>query len=514
MNGKLRNRMIELGIDADRSSHILERYNNGDYDGITPVVPTGIPGIDGVQVLDRTAPANLTLPDTVYRETLAAIAPEIPLDRFGDPDPESPRSGPQSMIRLSHGDLETIGILLYPYLSYGVLNGGSASSYGDRTKNESFDPNLMELYHAEFNRLAPAVASRPKGITPAWVNPDGTTGASFLELKFRMLLLKGEQYRTMAQQYGVMPPPGLDPLLPFFEMTSYATEQALRDAYRAYRESPLLRGFAERESALETLHAVQPLLAAFTHSEKGRPKEFFTRAWGTPGEPLGLPGGHGQNFQVLGPVYRELLDRGKRFVYIGNVDNLGFTVDPVSLAITALRGAPAGFDFAFRTPVDVKGGVLVYDQENNLNCADIGAAISREDVLAAESRGEKILFNCATGLFDLKNLCATLDRIVDDLPMRISDQSKDAGRYSQAEQVTWEVIAMLREPLVFGIDKYRRFLAAKMLLETLLTSGLHKDDAARVQPTVHDLSQGLATVMQDEYGMVFRQGRWVPKETA
>ena len=32
-----------------------------------------------------------------------------------------------------------------------------------------------------------------------------------------------------------------------------------------------------------------------------------------------------------------------------------------------------------------------------------------------------------------------------NLPVRFSDQDKDAGRYSQAEQVTWEIIGMLED---------------------------------------------------------------------
>lgn len=508
MTHRFEQRMREVGIDVERSRHILERYNSGAYDEITAVQPAGIPRIDGTQVIDRTVPVEITLPDTAYQERLRELAPEIPVERFGIVHDTPPNGAPHR--QLTQRDLEQIGVLLYPYLSYGVLNGGSATSFADRKKNEAFDPALFKLYRTEFEKLAPQVTGLPKGITPAWVNPDGSSGASFLELKFRMLLLSAARYRALAAELHVSPPAELSPVFPFIEMTSRATEKPLRRAYHGYRNSPLLRDFPDVETVLETRHAVQPLLAALTHSEEGRPKDFFSHAFGKENEPLGIPGGHGQNFQVLAPIYRNLYRSGKRFIYIGNVDNLGFTVDPVSLAITALRDVPAAFDFAFRTPVDIKGGVLVYDQHGNMNCADIGAAISRDDVLAAEKKGEKILFNCATGLFDLGNLCESLDHIIEDLPMRISDQNKDAGRYSQAEQVTWEVIAMLDGPIVFGIDKYRRFLAAKMLLETLLTSGLHRDEAEPFQPTVKQLSRGLETVLKEEYRMELRDGRWVP----
>ena len=55
--------------------------------------------------------------------------------------------------------------------------------------------------------------------------------------------------------------------------------------------------------------------------------------------------------------------------------------------------------------------------------------------------------------------------------MRFTDQDKDAGRYSQAEQVTWEVAGILPAFLSFAVDKYDRFIAAKLFAETLLTSG-------------------------------------------
>jgi UDP-N-acetylglucosamine pyrophosphorylase len=223
---------------------------------------------------------------------------------------------------------------------------------------------------------------------------------------------------------------------------------------------------------------------------------------------------------MLRDVYRRLYEQGKRFVYLGNVDNLGFTVDPVSVAYLALTGKQAGFDFSFRTPVDVKGGILVVDQEGKLNAADLGPAVSKEDADAAEKRGKNILFNCATGLFDLKYLVEHLDYIIEHLPMRISDQDKDAGKYSQAEQITWEIIGMLDDFLVFGIDKYDRFLAAKLLSETLMTSGIKLDDpnypssedpSSDLKGIAAKLHGGLTEKLQTVYGMKRAGGRWVPK---
>ncbi len=183
-----------------------------------------------------------------------------------------------------------------------------------------------------------------------------------------------------------------------------------------------------------------------------------------------LPGGHGQNFSVLKNIYKKLLDAGKKFVYLGNVDNIGFNIDPAEAALLALTGSQAGFDFAMKTPVDVKGGILVTDTNGRLNCGDIGAAVSKDDVEEAEKQGKNILFNCATGLFNLEYLVKNIDHIIDNLPLRISDQEKETGKYSQAEQITWEVLSLLDNFLIFGVNKYSRFLASKLLVENMIIS--------------------------------------------
>jgi len=510
LDTELSNRMKQLGIDVERSSHILDRLNAGAYDGIEDVHASGIPEIDGERILDRTQPVSLTVDNQTYLNRLMEIASEIPAGAFGTVDGDTRH--------LTQRDLRTLGVLLYPYVSYGVLNGGSASSYGDQKKNQSFDSTLFHLYNDEFAAIAPEVSGKPKGITPAYINPDGSMGASFLELKFRMILRAEAEYHRTAREFGITPPRStsgdiLRPAMPMVEMTSLFTEEAIRETYRSYAESPFLASF-DRDSvtaALTTESAVQPLLAAMTHSSEGRPRQFFTAAYGKSGEPLGIPGGHGQNFQVLRPVYERIHRAGKRLVYIGNVDNVGFTMDPVSIALVLLKNAEGGFDFAFRTPVDIKGGVLLYDQTGGLNCADIGPAISEDAVFAAEAEGKQILFNCATGLFNLDYLVPRLSEIVENLPVRISDQDKDAGRYSQAEQVTWEIIGMMDDMLIFGIDKYQRFLAAKMLLDMFLTSGLRREEAREAKPTVDNLADGLAAVLRREYGVVMDGGRWVPE---
>ncbi|MCX7025486.1 MAG: UTP--glucose-1-phosphate uridylyltransferase [Spirochaetes bacterium] len=515
----LRVDMEKKGIDITLTLSILSDLNAGLYDGAGTVKAAGIPQVasaasfapgTGSIVLDL-SPGNellcVTLPaaDAIRR-----------LDELGLRPPEGvPVSG--GVMRFDRSALEEIGFDLLPSTAFGILNGGSATSYADVKKNASLDPDAFALLRPEFDVLAPRCSGKPKGITPAYVNPDGSPGASFLELKMRALLLAGKRY---AERRGKP----ARPVLPLFQMTSDATDAALRDAYAAYRDSPFLRGPATGTGFDPTrvLTANQPLMAAFTHSCEGNPKRIFDRAFGAPDSAIALPGGHGQSFRVLSDIYGALRDAGYRFTYLGNVDNVGSLPDPVEIAVLALSGAEAGFDFSYRTRVDVKGGILVVDDRGAMTVADIGPAISFDEVKRLEKAGQRVLFNCATGLFDLDKLVPRLPELARRLPVRVSDQDKDAGRYSQAEQVTWEAIGLLERFVGFGVSKCDRFVAAKLLMETVLTSGAggqaaHERLAPGLAETSRALGEGLSRLLAGPYGLRLdrtagRPGAWRPMD--
>jgi hypothetical protein len=504
--------MEDRKVDVDLTLRVLNNFNAGKYDHFRPVEVESIPEVDGRTVVDMTGNPLLTLPRPALIERL---------EEFGvTPEAVLPRGRTENSITLDREKLRQIGTKLLPLLSYGILNGGSATSYADRKKNRGFSEPLFSLLEPHFERMAELSSGRAKGITPGFIHPDGTPGPSFIELKMRALLIQSLS-PELATEREVSGGDHAVPGLPMFQMTSISNNEEVALAYSGYRSSPLLRDLI-RETGLDptrTSTGVQPLMAAFTHSRDGRPKGIFDRANGKLNSAIPLPGGHGQNFAVLRTVYEELRKKGKRFVSLGNVDNLGYTPDPVELAYLALTGKQAGFDFAFRTPVDVKGGILVRDRNGGMTCADIGPAISTEEMLKAEESGSGILFNCASGLFDLDYLVANIDRIVENLPTRFSDQDKDSGSYSQAEQVTWEILGMLDDFLVFGVEKWNRFLAAKLLMETLMTSGVGLEDpryptsdlpAKDLRGTARKLHDGLTHQLETVYGMRLANSRWEP----
>ena len=413
-------------------------------------------------------------------------------------------------LRFTFDTLHRLGLYLIPYLSYGILNGGMATSYCDVKGNTKFNPELFSQTEGVFGKLAEKYKGQPKGITPAYINPDGTPGYDFIELKMRSVL------RHIEQSQKVTGKPVTEYQHAIFQMTSDNTDAKLAAKYKEYKNSPILKELIAQTGVdiTEPESAIQPLIPAFTPTTDGYPLSLFKDK---EGNYYGLPGGHGQNFIVLRDIYKKLLAAGKKFVYLGNVDNIGFTITPVELAALALSGRQATFDFSFKTPVDIKGGILIRERNGKLTCGDIGRAVSDAFVKKNEDMGIPILFNCATGLFNLEYLVENLDRIIENLPIRLSNQNKDIGQYSQAEQITWEVIGLLDNLMIFAVEKYERFIASKLLMDNMLASDLecchgylaeHEDtDFVRA---VRAVQKGLVWNLKSQYGLELKDGRWVP----
>lgn len=227
--------------------------------------------------------------------------------------------------------------------------------------------------------------------------------------------------------------------------------------------------------------------------------------------PLGLPGGHGQVYDTMGDIFANLLKQGKRYIWLGNIDNLGFTPNLRALALSALEARQGLFEFSYKTEMDTKGGILVRSQTGHLSCADIGQAISVSELKRFEAQGKPILFNCATGLFDLAYLVREKDRIQAQLPLRATLNTKDIGSYVAVEQSAWEIMGILEKPLVLAVEKSERFLASKFILDSFLTSGLWLDQVKdpALQRLASNMKQGLEQLLIETYGLMKKNGTWV-----
>lgn len=483
--------LTQYGIDKQLSYSILEKYNNKEIGQEPKAELKEIPQIDNKTILDCTGNISIKFDETKVISFFEKYnLPEALLEKCI-----------KSEFVFDNNLLTEIGIYLYPTFSYGVLNGGSATSYVDRKKNEDFNSELFNNFEDLFSTLSATYKGKAKGITPAFINPNGEQGPSFMELKMRSLLIEAKKYNEVTGH------PNKN-LFPMFQMTSTYNNDDILEFYESCKNSKYIKDLI-KETGIDitnVLTGIQPLITAYTHSNRGDTKSIFLTK---KNEPLPLPGGHGQCFLVLKDIFKKLYNRGIRFVTIGNVDNVGYTLDPKSLALLALSEKQAAFDFSFKTEFDVKGGVLIRDQFDRINCADLGVAVSKDDIKRAEKNKTPILFNCATGMFNLEYLIKNIDNIIHKLPTRFSDQVKDTGEYSQGEQVTWEIIGLLDDFLIMAIDKYDRFLASKLLLENLVTSGLTCENIdENLKKNGEALNQGLFRKLRNDFQLKLTNGKW------
>ncbi len=499
---RLARQLASEGVDIAIMLKFLEDLNSGKFKSNDSIKIAGIPSLDHPDIVDLTSLKTFSVPKERAKEAFNSL--ELPFS----PDDIAEGENGDSFV-FSASALEKIGVALYPKAAFGLLNGGSATSYVDSKKNSSLCPEIFSVFSEKFASQAENCKGKAKGVTPAYFNPDGSPGLSFLFLKMRMLLERKADY---VKSFGKLP----SVILPAFQMTSVKTDAEIDKLIESCAADPAFLAPAKKMGCppIEMYSETQKMMAALTHSSEGSPRRIFDRAYVEADRGLALPGGHGQNFAILAPVYRKLKERGVRYAWLGNIDNLGYTVDPISLAVFALSGQEAAFETSFKTPLDVKGGLLVITDSGKITCADIGPAVTREQMLSFEQSGKKLLFNCAIGLFDLERLVPELDAIPYRLPLRITDQDKDAGKYAQAEQLTWEIIGLLEKPLFFAVKKEKRFIAAKMLLENLLASlpesfaavpGFAETPLYRLSV---ELKKGLFALLEKEYGMELSGGVW------
>lgn len=493
-------------IDKDASIKLLGRLNNGEASSASHETWDSVQ-FDGRTVVDSKELDRFVL-EAHHRSNLEKlISPE-------HADYVLSTLAPQGV--LDHCGLESLGLELLPLASFGILNGGAATSFVDFTKNSTAYGTYFSAVEGLFSAFAGSLSGKPKGLAPAFFNQDGSPGYSFLALKLHNLSLMNARY----QNESILAAKGVNlgrPLLPWVQMANAAglpyLESALAsNSFLVDPRAPLAQDLRTPKTGL------QALITAFKENDQSGGTEprysmFVAKKDGAEG-PLGLPGGHGQVYDSLGPLFADLLAAGKRFIWLGNIDNLGFTPNLLALALSALEAREGLFEFSYKTPMDTKGGILVRNKEGNLSCADIGQAISPEALVRFEAEGKPILFNCATGLFDLTYLVREKDHIQNTLPLRASLNKKDIGTYIAVEQSAWEIMGILKKPLVLAVEKSKRFLASKFILDSFLTSGLKLDtlEDPALKELAQSMNRGLEELLQGTYGLVKKDGLWTRKD--
>ena len=141
-----------------------------------------------------------------------------------------------------------------------------------------------------------------------------------------------------------------------------------------------------------------------------------------------VPPGHGDLYPALAGsgMLATLLERGFRYAFVSNSDNLGATLEPRILAWMIERGAPLVMEACDRTPSDRKGGHLARRKDGGGLILREVAQTPPDDLAAFQDTGLHRYFNTNSLWIDLQALQHLLaERGVIELPMIVNRKTVD-----------------------------------------------------------------------------------------
>ncbi len=152
------------------------------------------------------------------------------------------------------------------------------------------------------------------------------------------------------------------------------------------------------------------------------------------------PPGHGDLYPALvaSGLLAALLDRGYRYAFVSNADNLGAVLDPRILGWFAAAAVPFAMEVADRTPADRKGGHLAHRSGGGLVLREV-AQTHPADLDAFQDIARHRFFNTNSIWLDLRELAAVLDR--DGflaLPLIVNHKTADPADPSSAAVIQIE----------------------------------------------------------------------------
>jgi len=205
-------------------------------------------------------------------------------------------------------------------------------------------------------------------------------------------------------------------------------------AQRANWNSPLplvlMNSYRTRDDSLEALSAYPDLVTDLPldfvqHKVPRIDVESFTPStWRDDPSLEWCPPGHGDLYIALksSGMLDELLERGIRYAFISNADNLGAVLDPRILGWFAERGLPFAMEVAERTEADRKGGHLAR-RGGQLMLREV-AQCPEEDLPHFQDITKHRFFNTNNLWLDLEALAAALDATPGGLPLPVISNKK------------------------------------------------------------------------------------------
>ncbi|MCB9552653.1 MAG: UTP--glucose-1-phosphate uridylyltransferase [Myxococcales bacterium] len=249
----------------------------------------------------------------------------------------------------------------------------------------------------------------------------------------------------------------------------------------------LMDSFRTRDDSLRALAGLE--------NPAGLPLDFLQhqvpRVHARTGRPFGdraddaswTPPGHGDLYLALhtSGVLDALLDRGYRYAFVSNGDNLGATVDPRLLADFVDRGRPLAMEVTDKTEADRKGGTLVRRGERLF-------LLERAMVDDSEMHGFLDLdrfpvFNTNSLWVDLMALRVALHGDLLDLPLIVNRKRVDDTPVLQFETAMGAAIGCFSHTVGYRVGR-ERFAPVKSTADLLVvrSDACRLDDGGAVRP--------------------------------
>jgi UTP--glucose-1-phosphate uridylyltransferase len=216
--------------------------------------------------------------------------------------------------------------------------------------------------------------------------------------------------------------------LPLVLMNSLHTRE---DSLAALERYPELAADVPRDFVQHTVPRI--------HADDLRPV-----SWSADPQREWAPPGHGDLYTALltSGLLDTLLDRGYRYAFVSNSDNLAAVLEPRILAWFAREELPFLMEVAPRTEADRKGGHIARRRGDGLVLRE-QAQTPEDDLGAFEDVRRHRFFNTNNLWLDLRRLAEVLDRRggVLGLPMIVNRKTVDPSDPSSPEVIQLETAA-------------------------------------------------------------------------
>lgn len=186
------------------------------------------------------------------------------------------------------------------------------------------------------------------------------------------------------------------------------------------------------------------------------------------------PPGHGDIYESLynSGLLDQLLEQGKEYLFVSNVDNLGATVDINILHHMVETDAEFLMEVTDKTKADIKGGTLI-DYDGQIRLLEI-AQVPDEHLEDFKSIKKFKIFNTNNLWINLRAVKRVMDEAAMDLEIIVNNKTTDSGeKVIQLETAVGAAIKHFKN--AHGINVPRtRFLPVKSTSDLfLVTSNLY-----------------------------------------